>query len=104
MVALGNVVRSPSQVHEQKIQYVGFDASIDFALEELHGVSGPPRGMEPATLGQQKCITLHCPGLCKFATSPPMQDIYINGLGFRLLVQNFHGVTVWDVMERIEML
>lgn len=83
---------------------MGFDASIDFALSELHGVSAPPRGMEPITLGQEKCMVLHSPGLCKFATSPPMQDIYINGLGFRLLVQNFHGVTVWDVIERIELL
>ncbi|KAI0088947.1 hypothetical protein BDY19DRAFT_158214 [Irpex rosettiformis] len=101
--ALWNKVKSPKEVHEQNIQYVGFDASIDFTLEELHGVSGPPRGMEPATLGQEKDLSLHTPGLCKFATSPPMQDIYINGLGFRLLVQNFYGVTVWDVIERIEL-
>lgn len=61
-------------------------------------------GVGVMNLAEQRELVLHSPGLCKFATSPPIQDLYINALGFRLFVRNFDGVTVWDVLDRLDQL
>lgn len=99
----GTTIRSPEDVYNAaKDRLVGFEATVDLAASEFHGLNVVHN--KPRTLGEEPALILHAPGLCKFATTPPIQDFYVNALGFRLWVKNNHGVTIWDVLERLDRL
>lgn len=100
------VVRDPEEVHTSGIKYSGFNTSINIVCGVFNGVAGSrnDEASRITSLGQESALILHSLGLCKFATSPPMREICINALGFRLLVKNRDGVTVWDVLDRFELL
>lgn len=92
-------------MYEKGNNYAGFCTSVNLVGGTFNDDGRVNEGntlRQVRTLGDERALILHSLGLCKFATAPPMQEFYVNALGFRLCVKNFDGVTVWDVLERLD--